>query len=400
MWKKSKSKSRDTNDESGTSSEYDSNASLGSHRGKWEELSGLPDWALSRRANSHRKKIGGTQEWKDGALVKDTTVSTYSTSDVIPGDHLSPKMQAKILNGEFVDTFHLVPPSEELGRGEKRPSYSKRKGKYPRVPRTFGNWLDHFQAYMGTIVAAYPKRAVHLVAYLSNIRTAYSLSGEAATISYDKEFRRKASRIPDARWDQIENGIWSVEVGPYVEKKSQDFFWTGKSDPRKEENARYAGSITRGFATDNHVRTHTSAKDAQMPTQLLHAIKENSPFVGDGRPIKTVPEVPPQQGTRDRDLLGLAFLLIKLPPPLQSLLAYYPDRRAASYFWKGFPKGFRIPVTGSLTAKESPNQKSVRERTEVADKKIAKEVAVGRVAGPFLHTHPIQNLHLSSLGPR
>ncbi|CAI7935294.1 Hypothetical predicted protein, partial [Podarcis lilfordi] len=206
--RKSKSRRDDTDEETGSSSsEYDSDASLGSYWGKGEEVSGLPDWALSRRANSHRKKFGGTQEWKDGALVKASTISTYSTSDVIPGDHLSPKLRAKILNGEFVDMFKLVPPTEELGRGEKRPSHGKRKSRYPSVPRTFENWLDGFQAFMGTIVAAYPKRAVHLVAYLSHIRTACALSGEAAAINYDKKFRRKASRIPLARWDQIENGI-------------------------------------------------------------------------------------------------------------------------------------------------------------------------------------------------
>ncbi|CAI5783859.1 Hypothetical predicted protein [Podarcis lilfordi] len=194
--RKSKSRTDDSDYDTGSSSEYNSDASLGSYWGRGEEISGLPDWALSRRANSHRKKFGGTQEWKDGALVKDSTTSTYS--DVIPGDHLSPKLRAKILNGEFVDMFKLVPPAEELGRGEKRPSYGKRKCKHPSVPRTFDNWLDGFQAYMGTIVAAYPKQAVHLVAYLSHMRMAYVLSREATAISYDKKFRRKASRIVSA----------------------------------------------------------------------------------------------------------------------------------------------------------------------------------------------------------
>ncbi|XP_077779111.1 uncharacterized protein LOC144326428 [Podarcis muralis] len=352
--RKSRSRRDDSDDDTGTSSsEYDSDASLGSYWGKGEEISGLPDWALSRRANSHRKKFGGSQEWKDGALVKDATSSTYSTSDVIPGEHLSPKLRAKILNGEFVDMFKLVPPAEELGRGEKRPSHGKRKSKYPSVPRTFENWLDGFQAFMGTIVAAYPKRAVHLVAYLSHIRTACALSGEAAAISYDKKFRRKASRIPLARWDQIENGIWSVAVGPYVEKRPVDAY----------RSARKGGS---------------------------------SPFVGAGGPIIPVPGGPPQQGTDGEVVLGLAFSPIKLVP-LCNLLSLYPDKDAASYLREGFSSGFRIPIAGSLIAKDSPNQKSVRERPEVAERKIAKEVSAGRVAGPF-DSPPIPNLHISPLG--
>ena len=48
-------------------------------------------------------------------------------------------------------------------------------------------------------------------------------------------------------------------------------------------------------------------------------------------------------------------------------------------------------------ARNPPNQKSVREMHEVARKKIAKELALSRMGGPF-EAPPFQNLHLSPLG--
>uniref|UniRef100_UPI00109F2E4C uncharacterized protein LOC114596483 n=1 Tax=Podarcis muralis TaxID=64176 RepID=UPI00109F2E4C len=307
--RKSRSRREDSDDETGTSSsEYDSDASLGSYWGKGEEVSGLPDWALSRRANCHRKKFGGTQEWKDGALVKDATTSTYSTSDVIPGDHLSPKLRAKILNGEFVDMFKLVPPAEELGRGEKRPSHGKRKSKYPSVPRTFENWLDGFQAFMGTIVAAYPKRAVHLVAYLSHIRTACALAGEAAAISYDKKFRRKASRIPLARWDQIENGIW---VRSKILIKQSIAFDFGSEKAKKIYGETFGESGSQGHS-DFYVSITLSSKDilSEIPSQKISIVPFGSEFntecwvnFGKGKEVKNQKKMKSQKVAADKVIL-------------------------------------------------------------------------------------------------
>ncbi|XP_077774336.1 uncharacterized protein LOC144325325 [Podarcis muralis] len=55
--------------------------------------------------------------------------------------------------------------------------------------------------------------------------------------------QRKASRIPLACWDQIENGIWSVAVIPYVEKKPLDSYRTGKPDLRREPKRKFEARL-------------------------------------------------------------------------------------------------------------------------------------------------------------
>nr|XP_034966506.1 uncharacterized protein LOC118082785 [Zootoca vivipara] len=222
--KTKKTKHTDSHDDSGTSSSSseDEDSSLEGYWGEGEDLVGLPVWAHERRANSHRKTFDGTLEWKDGALVPDVKKSTFASSDFILGNHLSNKKRNKILNGDYVDIFTLLPPAKMKGKGEKKPAYGKRKYREPRAERTFENWLDGFQIYMGTIVACYPKRAMHLLAYMAHVRRAYALAGEGPALLYDEDFRRNASLLSSTRWDLRDQNFWGEHVGPYIEKKQPE----------------------------------------------------------------------------------------------------------------------------------------------------------------------------------
>ncbi|XP_077783928.1 uncharacterized protein LOC144327573 [Podarcis muralis] len=95
-------------------------------------------------------------------------------------------------------------------------------------------------------------------------------------------------------------------------------------------------------------------------------------------------------------LISLAYTPVR-QQILQLWLQSYPNRDAASYLNNGFSLGFRIPVAVTPVARNPANQKSVRELPQVARKKIAKEVALQRMAGPF-DTPPFHNLHVSPLG--
>ncbi|CAI5767983.1 Hypothetical predicted protein [Podarcis lilfordi] len=183
--KKRRKDDSDDDDESGTSSSDDSDSSLGCYWGEGEDLGALPDWCLERRANFHRKQFGETLEWKDGALVEQV-----NTTDDVPGYHLSTKLRAKILNGEYVDIFKLVPTWIAMRRGKL-----KCRNGAPRAERSFANWLEGFYVFMGVVSMAYPKRAWHLVNYLKIVREVYALAGEDAAIAYDTEFRQNASHL-------------------------------------------------------------------------------------------------------------------------------------------------------------------------------------------------------------
>ncbi|XP_077783390.1 uncharacterized protein LOC144327500 [Podarcis muralis] len=184
-----------------------------------ELASGLPKWAWERRANTHRAKYGAVQECRDGVLVPDVKVSTNSARDIIPGSHLSTKLRSRILNGRYVDMFKLIPPSEDQEKGS---SSSRKRPGIATADRTFERWLDCFQVFAGVVMAAYPRRSVHLMVYLTTVRSAFSKAGEKAAIKYDENFRRRAAKIPSARWDRKDLDVWTTYVAPLIDKKVQD----------------------------------------------------------------------------------------------------------------------------------------------------------------------------------
>ncbi|CAI5799268.1 Hypothetical predicted protein [Podarcis lilfordi] len=218
---KKRSRQSETEDETGTSSsDSDSDCPMDGYWGLGEGNHGIPLWAHERRANSHRKTFNGVLDWKDGALVEDVKVATDQSTDFILGNHLSQKKRNKILNGDYVDMFTLLPPTKLLGKGEKRRSSGKGRYRTPRAERTFENWLDGYQVFMGVVCAAYPRRSMDLVAYLAHVRRAHSLAGEHAALMYDENFRRNASLLPTTRWDLTDPNYWGEDVNPYIEKKN------------------------------------------------------------------------------------------------------------------------------------------------------------------------------------
>ncbi|XP_077781634.1 uncharacterized protein LOC144327209 [Podarcis muralis] len=222
--KSKKSRHSDSEEDSGTSSSSDSDSDVPREEywGHGEDCVGLPLWVHERRANSYRKSFNGTLEWKNGALVQDVKTSTNLSTDFIVGAHLSQKKRNKILNGEYIDIFRLLPPAKIMGRGEKRRHQGRRKYRTPRAERTFDNWMDGFQVFMGVVSAAYPKRVMHLIAYQAHVRRARDLAGDIAAINYDEDFRRNASLLSSTRWDLRDQNYWSEHVGPFVEKKPQE----------------------------------------------------------------------------------------------------------------------------------------------------------------------------------
>ncbi|XP_077774031.1 uncharacterized protein LOC144324927 [Podarcis muralis] len=200
---------------SSSSSDGEADSSIELYWGFGEAASGLPRWAWQRRANTHRARYGAVQECKDGVLVPDVKVSTNSTRDVIPGSHLSTKLRARILNGRYVEIFKLAPPSED----QERVSSSRRRTGVPSADKTFERWLDCFQVFAGVVMAAYPRRSLHLLVYLSIVRSAFTKAGEKAAIKYDENFRRRAAKIPSARWDRKDLDVWTTYVAPLIDKK-------------------------------------------------------------------------------------------------------------------------------------------------------------------------------------
>lgn len=96
------------------------------------------------------------------------------------------------------------------------------------------------------------------------------------------------------------------------------------------------------------------------------------------------------------DITNLAPTPINISQ-LKPLLLKYPNVEARTILIDGFEKGFRVKYNGVRSARHSLNLKSVRENIELAKTKLAQEVELGRVAGPFIHP-PMENFQVSPLG--
>lgn len=82
---------------------------------------------------------------------------------------------------------------------------------------------------------------------------------------------------------------------------------------------------------------------------------------------------------------------------MRPYLKEYPDREAAPLLELGFQDGFRIPCSLVSGTNSLRNLALVRMCPEVISEKLAKEVELGRMAGPF-RSQPLVNLRVSPLG--
>lgn len=108
--------------------------------------------------------------------------------------------------------------------------------------------------------------------------------------------------------------------------------------------------------------------------------------------------LPSENETSDLEgsLLSLAHTPIRLSSLVLLLLAY-PSWTAALYLWEGFNHEFRIPYVGPRVEMDANNIKSTRDLPHVVQQKLNKEIAAGRIVGPFNHP-PLPHFQVPSLG--
>ena len=91
----------------------------------------------------------------------------------------------------------------------------------------------------------------------------------------------------------------------------------------------------------------------------------------------------------------------KLPTPvkierLANFLVGY-DEATVAYLINGFTEGFSLECKGMVNTKEPKNLKSAYLNPTVVDAKLAKELALGRIIGPF-DAPPFENMCISPIG--
>ena len=84
------------------------------------------------------------------------------------------------------------------------------------------------------------------------------------------------------------------------------------------------------------------------------------------------------------------------PDALQQALIGY-DQTEAAFLLDGFRKGFKINYHGNPSLRFSDNHPSISHHTDIVERKLSKELHMGRMAGPFV-SPPCHNYQSSPLG--
>ena len=148
------------------------------------------------------------------------------------------------------------------------------------------------------------------------------------------------------------------------------------------QRASAGSSITELIATGAPLNTTASGVAITIQSSVANSSK--SPRQG---------AIPQQSST--------PCLQTALPTPVdvavlsRVLLGYNP--RIAYRLIKGFSEGFKINYQGPRITSTAPNLGSAYENPDVVDDKLRKEIALGRIAGPF-DSPPLANLRISPLG--
>lgn len=109
-------------------------------------------------------------------------------------------------------------------------------------------------------------------------------------------------------------------------------------------------------------------------------------------PIKlsSLVEQIPRQTELQRQVLVTPIILETFRPVIKGF-------QFDTYLLSGFAKGFHLGFEGDRCFRNSSNLKSCREFPEVIDDKLALELQLGRIKGPF-NEPPFQNLQISPIG--
>jgi hypothetical protein len=106
-------------------------------------------------------------------------------------------------------------------------------------------------------------------------------------------------------------------------------------------------------------------------------------------------QIPRQTASLDQ-LMQLGRTPVKVER-LSEFLKLYPNRKDALILLHGFLNGFRVNYDDRRVSNDCNNLISASDHESQLEEHFCKEVAAGRIAGPFNHK-PFVNLRLSPIG--
>ena len=288
------------------------------------------------------------------------------------GADLSDKVKATIWTNEYVDFYELVNTSKR----HQMPDYAHPllslipQGKVKQIS-SIEQWTSAFLVFGAVYTKRFPDKAPGLFKYCEVVRDIANTGPPFAWRQYDEQFRAFRHSNPPSfpcdqpRWDLFFKCMYAKQVqgGPIV---------------------------------------------LQLLSPATHPVAL-SPF----RPATAGctsegANVSPKRAGSNMSVPNVKHLTLPLPVPstalptqvnskcLQHALQGY-DQTETNFLIQGFTHGFHINYLGTPSLRFSNNHPSVSHHKDVVERKLAKELALGRIAGPFL-SPPFVNYQSSPHG--
>lgn len=161
------------------------------------------------------------------------------------GLHLTPQTREKVIQGQYINLYRLLPLSENRERGEwgERFEYRAALGQegglefkpfLNKQVRNIEEWTTAFIIYMYIYCGSHPEKMLSLLKYMANVRLGATQYGGFGWRKYDEEFRLRLSANPSKSFGIVDTELWLL----YMKSDGRGDQWLGG----QSSNANFRGS--------------------------------------------------------------------------------------------------------------------------------------------------------------
>ena len=215
--------SSDSSSSSSYTSSTSSSTTTSSSSSSWTSSSNSGHYRRRRRAK-HRRHYHRSRRYH----AVDDWLNPSASGSIPCAPPLSRQLQHAIQRGKYVSFSKLLLPLDTpplINQSKSKSHHDKTKHRVTIL----SSWLEAWNRYLCTRVAANPSMALELVKYQTMMVMFFKHHPAEVCIHYDKLFRQAAAQDRTLRWDLVKNDIyvWAVTQPssrqPSASQRTQSF---------------------------------------------------------------------------------------------------------------------------------------------------------------------------------
>ena len=331
--------------------------------------------------------------------------SVYTLSSPL-GIYVPLRLKERIWAGQFVDLALLLPGNVSLEDDEVDAKKAKDK---KIMPLTMPQLVSAFHVLIAIRTERHPHDAPGMLKHLDTVQEIHKMFGAEAAVFYDHNVRLAQHHNLSLQWGHLNMELYmqATAIGLKSAHQSRASFQTKPPNQKwLKPGTCYFFFNQGGSALTNNANTQIriiaiTAKAPIPPTNAQTTIRTHplcSPFAAGEQGVPKSPSnVPNQPLPKTKIDLALQDIVTPINSSVLSIwLTGYP-LCDVQYLIDGFSHGFSLMFKGTPFSSFSPNHPSARNNHTTLSELIAKELSLGRIAGPF-SSPPLHPFVVSPLG--